>query len=99
MGAVGGAATRDSSAERVPRPAAGPAGRTHVTAPMAAVMALQRSAGNHAVAGLLGGHGTGGGGGGGVIKPSTLAGDVAALSHGMTGAQQQAGGAAAALLA
>ncbi len=59
---------------------------------MRAVTALQRAAGNRAIAGLIGG------GSGGAIKPSTFAGDVAALARGMAGAHQQAAGAAGALL-
>ncbi|MFG1608058.1 hypothetical protein [Actinoplanes sp. NPDC049265] len=87
----------DTAADRDGTPAAKPrSGRTPAAGPMSAVLALQRAAGNRAVTGLMGGAGAGGGAG--AIKPSTLAGDVAALAAGMTTAHQQAGEGAGALL-
>ncbi|HEY7070007.1 MAG TPA: hypothetical protein VH479_07840, partial [Acidimicrobiales bacterium] len=98
--------TREGSDDRAPAPKPGQASANGVAAPLRAVIGLQKSAGNRAVAGLLsgrsgggGGAGGGGGGGGGAMKPSTLAGDVGALAQGMAGAQAAAGGAASGLLA
>src|SRR5262245_39494097 len=64
---------------------------------MRAVIALQKAAGNKAVAGLLAGNGAGGGGGAG--KPSTLAAGAGALAHGRAAAQSRAGGGGSALVA
>lgn len=90
------AVRRADAQRRASRAGAGGAAATGVDAPMNAAMALQRTAGNRAVAGLLARRG---GGAGGAVKPSTFAGDVAALVAGMAGAHEQAGGTAGVLLA